>query len=200
MGGHLLAHTESVKPRECEYLLRQLVGMGFLSTRDSSHGGQMYELTVEGYAHLSDLENNAVDSTQVFVAMWFDDSMKDGYENGIEPAVRAAGYEPLRIDRKEHINKIDDEIIAEIRRSRFVIADFTQGNTGARGGVYYEAGFAHGLTIPVIFTCRADAIDKVHFDTRQYNHLTWESPEDLYHKLLQRISAVIGDGPLRTPG
>jgi hypothetical protein len=35
------------------------------------------------------------------------------------PAIRDSGYEPMRIDRKEHINKIDDEIIAEIRRSCF---------------------------------------------------------------------------------
>ena len=33
--------------------------------------------------------------------------------------------EPVRIDQKERLNKIDDEIIAEIRRSRFLVADFT---------------------------------------------------------------------------
>ena len=65
--------------------------------------------------------------------------------------IEDAGYEAVRIDEKEHTNKIDDEIIAEIRRSRFVVADFTQGKDGARGGVYYEAGFAHGLGIEVIF-------------------------------------------------
>ena len=46
----------------------------------------------------------------------------------------------MRIDRHEHVNKIDDEIIAEIRRARFVVADFTHGDTGGRGSVYYEAG------------------------------------------------------------
>ncbi|HZU50969.1 MAG TPA: hypothetical protein VE968_03750 [Sphingomicrobium sp.] len=116
---------------------------------------------------------------------------------GIEPAIREAGYEPLRIDRKEHLNKIDDEIIAEIRRSRFLVADFTHGDTGARGGVYYEAGFAHGLNIPVIFTCRADAIDKVHFDTRQYNHITWATPDELKERLAKRITATLGDGSLK---
>ena len=28
--------------------------------------------------------------------------------------------------------------------------------TGYRGGVYFEAGFAHGLGLPVIYTCRKD--------------------------------------------
>ena len=132
--------------------------------------------------------------------MWFDDSMYDIYENGIEPGIRDAGFNPLPINKKEHINKIDDEIIAEIRRSRFVVADFTQGEGGARGGVYYEAGFAHGLNIPVIFTCRQDILEKIHFDTRQYNHIPWE-PEKLgeFRKALaDRIAAVIGDGPNKT--
>ena len=31
----------------------------------------------------------------------------------------------MRIDRKEHINKVDDEIVAETKRARFVFADFT---------------------------------------------------------------------------
>ena len=63
------------------------------------------------------------------------------------------------------------------------------------GGVYYEAGFAHGLDIPVIFCCRKDVLEKVHFDTRQYNHIVWEKPEELREKLANRIAAVIGDGP-----
>ena len=67
--------------------------------------------------------------------MWFDPSMEDAYTEGIKPAIQDAGYEPLRIDRVEHINKIDDEIIKEIRRSQFVVADFTSDDKGARGGL-----------------------------------------------------------------
>lgn len=148
-----------------------------------------------GYARLAALDGSGAASSQAFVAMWFDPSMSEAYEEGIAPAIRDAGYEPIRIDQKDHNNKIDDEIIAEIKRSRFVVADFTQGDTGARGGVYYEAGFAHGLNMPVIFTCRADALENVHFDTRQYNHIAWENIDVLKNQLAQRISATIGDGP-----
>jgi hypothetical protein len=87
-----------------------------------------------------------------------------------------------------------DEIIAEIRRSRFLVADFTQGKDGARGGVYYEAGFAHGMNIPVIFTAKKGEA-KPHFDTRQFNHIFWETPKELCERLANRISATIGDGP-----
>ena len=119
------------------------------------------------------------------------------FEKGIHPAIKDAGYNSFRIDEKEHLNKIDDQIIAEIRRSRFIVADFTHGKGGPRGGVYYEAGFAHGLNIPVIFTCRKDGLDNIHFDTRQYPHIVWETPEQLRDMLANRIGAVIVDGPLK---
>src|SRR5271165_407541 len=113
--------------------------------------------------------------SQAFVAMWFAPQMMDAYEHGFEIAIGGAGYSALRIDRKEHDGKIDDQIIAEIRRSAFVVADFS----GHRGGVYYEAGFAHGLGRRVIFTCKQAEIDKLHFDIRQYNTILWTTPNEI---------------------
>jgi nucleoside 2-deoxyribosyltransferase len=112
----------------------------------------------------------------------------------IEKAIQISGYEALRIDRKEHNNKIDDEIVAGIRRSKFLVADFT----GHRGGVYFEAGFASGLGIPVIWLCREDALKDLHFDTRQYNHISWTEDKltELTNALQKRIEAILGRGPL----
>ena len=152
----------------------------------------------EGYQRLEELKKTNVASDQAFVAMWLHSSMDEVWKKGLEPGIRDAGYKALRIDRSESNNKIDDEIIAGIRRSRFLIADFTSDSPeNARGNVYYEAGFAHGLNIPVIFTCRKDLLEDIHFDTRQYNHIAWEKPEDLRKQLKDRISATIGDGPHR---
>jgi hypothetical protein len=53
-------------------------------------------------------------------------------------------------------------MISQIRRSKFLIADFT----GHRGGVYFEAGYAMGLGLPVFWTCRRDDLDKLHFGIR----------------------------------
>ncbi len=203
-----LAWSESTGMEQVEYLLRFLTNKGWLEEviisqfefaeePNSSVLLRSYLVTVDGHARVAELEKKRTNSSQAFVAMWFDNSMKSAWENGMEPGVRDAGYEPRRIDEKHHANKIDDEIIAEIRRSRFVVADFTHGKKGARGGVYYEAGFALGLNIPVIFACRKDKLKKVHFDTRQYPHIVWEQPEELRQQLAKRISAVIGDGPIR---
>lgn len=82
-------------------------------------------LSFAGFERIEAINQSSTSSSQAFVAMWFNESMKEPFEKGIDPAIRDAGYDPLRIDQKEHNNKIDDEIIAEIRRSRFVVADFT---------------------------------------------------------------------------
>ena len=199
LGGELLAHSESIRPVEVQYLVGQLEKKNFLEARQEADNETEHTVTIDGYAYLAELRKKAVDSQRAFIAMWFDETLLAAWEKGIEPGIRDAGYEPVRIDRKDHNNKIDDEIVAEIRRAHFLVADFTQGDTGARGGVYYEAGFAHGLNIPVIFTCREDAVDSLQFDTRQYNHITWKTPEELRERLTKRVSATIGDGPLAKP-
>ena len=188
------AHSESTSWDEIEFLIRYLERMGWIECRHTGGSLSQCTVTVDGYSQIAELTTN-LDSSQAFIAMWFDDAMTDACDNGIEPAIREAGYKPFRIDRKEHINKIDDEIIAELRRSRFLIADFTHGEDGARGGVYYEAGFAHGLNLPVIFTCRKDAVETLHFDTNHYNHIVWTTLAELREKLKARILAVIGKGP-----
>ena len=190
----LLAHSGCTDQNDLKFLLEYLEESGLIK-QDHSGALQRYILTVEGFARINELEQTQIVSERVFVAMWFDDSLVEAWELGICPAIREAGYEPFRIDQHEHIDRIDDLIIAEIRRARFVVADFTQGETGARGGVYYEAGFAHGLDIPVIFTCQEKSIEHLHFDTRQYNHIVWSDSYDLKEQLSNRIAAVIGDGP-----
>ncbi len=198
---YLLAATESIDFKEVKALIDFSVEQKLI---EDSYGS--LSLTFAGHSYIESLRAKPTSSSQGFVAMWFSEEVREAYDNGIEPAIAAAGYKPMRLDRKEHNNKIDDEIIAEIRRSRFVVADFTCGivNSGGedtaipRGGVYYEAGFAQGLGIPVIWACRSDHIKHVHFDTRQFNHITWSNPEELRDKLRNRIGAVIGDGPLKT--
>jgi CheY-like chemotaxis protein len=127
-------------------------------------------------------------SGQAFVAMWFTGELSAIYNRAIKPAIKAAGYRPMIIRLKEHANKIDDEIISEIGKSTFLVADFT----GHRGGVYFEAGIAMGREVPVIWTCRKDDIDNLHFDIRQYNCIAWSKPDEFRKRLQKRISHVIG--------
>ena len=119
--------------------------------------------------------------------MWFHTELDHVYENGFKAALDDTGYQSIRIDLIEHNEKICDRIVAEIRRSGLLIADIT----GNRPGVYFEAGFAMGLGLPVIWTCRDTDIDDVHFDTRQYNHIVWKDAADLKKRLADRIEATL---------
>lgn len=146
-------------------------------------------VTAKGLDRIAELGRNKAwkESKQAFVAMWFDSSLDKAWDAGFKKACGTSGYDARRMDLVEHNQKICDAIIAEIRRSRFVVADFT----GHRGGVYFEAGYALGLGIPVIWTCQKDDLEKTHFDTRQYNHIAWENEEDLFVRLKNRIEATI---------
>ena len=195
-----LAWSESTGDNEVGYLLdyllerellQQLSGGMLTSMGDHVIPGRVM-VTVEGHNQIA-LLKATMRGEQAFIAMWFHDDVNHVSGQAIEPAIRDAGYVPFRIDRTEYIDKIDDEIIAEIRRSRFLVADFSHGSGTVRGSVYYEAGFAHGLNIPVIFTCREGS--DLHFDTNHYNHIVWTDPEELREKLKNRILAVIGEGP-----
>jgi len=187
---------------ETRFLIEQIGDKGWIEIKPGAVVIRSAVVIIsKGYQRLEELKKANVASDQAFVAMWLTPLMDEVWEKGLEPGIRDAGYEALRIDRRESNDKIDDKIIAEIRRSRFLVADFTSPLKNARGSVYYEAGFAHGLNIPVIFTCRKDLIDKnhIHFDTRQYPHIAWEKEklEDLCEQLKSRILATIGDGPHR---
>ena len=193
------AFSESTNLKEVVFLLEYLNSQKWIDY-SKNRSNDVCQLTVEGYARLAELDKKEINSSKAFVAMWFDSSMKDLWEKGIRPGIEDAGYDATRIDEQEYENKIDDKIISEIKRSRFVVADFTHRDKedeekGVRGGVYYEAGFAHGMNIPVIFSCREDILDDIHFDTRQYNHIVWKTPDDLRIRLTNRITAVVGDGP-----
>jgi hypothetical protein len=197
--GEFIAQTESENLEELIALLETLKDQGYLIGRDDIRS---YAPTASGWERIDELAEQHAAGRQAFVAMWFDPSMEDAYLNGFHKAIRDAGYDPQRIDKKEHNNKIDDEIIAEIRRSRFLVADFTCNSHKvdeeihfiARGGVYFEAGYAMALPIPVIWSCKDTAIKGLHFDTRQYAHIVWSAPDDLYRQLRNRIGATIGDG------
>ena len=150
-------------------------------------------VSMRGWERLEEIKRTGRQSMRVFVAMYFHGSTDKLYGDAIEPAILKAGYDPLRIDRHEHVNRIDDEIIGQIKRSRFMVADFT----GQRHGVYFEAGMMQGLGRNVIWMCDKKEIeeDALHFDVRQFNFVTYESVDEAHTRLYRRILAIEGEGP-----
>lgn len=151
-----------------------------------------FYLTPSGWDHVLGTSASSAQHGRVFVAMWFHESMYDAYETGIKAALKSTGYLPVCMNETLQNDDINFAILAEIRRAQFVIADIT----GARGGVYFEAGFAKALGKDVFFTCRRDRFDQdKHFDTEHFHHTTWETPNDLARRLREKILALLGPGP-----
>jgi nucleoside 2-deoxyribosyltransferase len=134
-----------------------------------------------------------------FIAMAFDREDTDKiYDRAMQPCLKSLSIKPIRIDREEHNDDIDDKIIEELEKASFVIADLTY----ARPSVYFEAGYAE-RNVPVIYTCRNDhfrpkpddehGIFRVHFDLQMKNIIGWkDNGENAFSKRLsKRIKKVI---------
>lgn len=186
---------------------------GRLDWLEQKNGGEFgpiqFRLTIQGWHEVDRRRSERGTGSQAFVAMWFHAEMTPIFDQGIVPALKATGWNPYRADRAPNNNRIDDEIVAQIRKSALLVADVT----GDRAGVYYEAGLAQGLGIPVIWCCNqswkarlpkaalpnstdnpeidtVSWVDRMHFDTRQFPHILWTDAHDLRKQLGDRIEAL----------
>ena len=169
----MLVLTESTSKSDVELLVDYLVDRGLLQ---KSPKGGIVKISLDGYQRLTELDTPNTDSRQVFVAMWFNDTTR-ALREIVKQSIESVGMTHYIIDEDSFEDKICDKIEVEIRRSRLLVADFTHGDDGARGSVYYEAGLAKGLGLPVVWTCRESQMNKLHFDINHYPHLGWESDQ-----------------------
>jgi len=181
--------------KEFVYYLKSLAERGLIRFSIEHHRTingpiQVVDITAAGWDFLEKNARTAAISDQAFVAMSFSPELKTIWENGIKKAIERAGYVAYRVDSEPHADRIDVKIMAEIKNSRFLVADVTE----QKRGVYFEAGYALGLGRRVIWCVREDELKNVHFDTRQYNHIVWKTPDELLEKLYYMICAVIGKG------
>ena len=182
-------------PDEILFYIRFLVERALLIWADnkehslsSADGSISIALSPGGWDYLDNYEQRAIELCQAYVAMSFSEKMKNVWDKAIKPAINEAGYKACRVDSEQHTDKINAKIIAEIRNSLFIVAEVTEDNQA----VYFEAGYAIGRNLPVIWCVNKDNLDKVHFDTRQYNHVVWNTADELKEKLYDVICAVVG--------
>jgi len=122
------------------------------------------------------------------------------YENVITKVLSELNIKPVRVDKTEHNENIDIKIIELIQTSKLCITDLTY----ARPSAYFEAGYAMGNGIPVIYTVRKDHFNskendiygnyRVHFDLQMKNIIDWSSTTQtstFEKRLRSRINHVI---------
>jgi hypothetical protein len=110
---------------------------------------------------------------------WFDRYYKEIYI----PAIRDAGFEPVRADELFTTGSVVEQIWEEITKAKLLLADLS----GKNPNVFYELGLAHAAVKPVVFT--ASRVDDVPFDLRHLRVIIYEIQEpDWSTKLRKSIT------------
>jgi nucleoside 2-deoxyribosyltransferase len=186
--------------QEIHQILRDLRTLNYINVIDcldsleNPDSINSFTISLEGKILIE--KNQQAVLNQGFIAISFSEEARKTASAIIE-GIKSAGYAPKMISDKEYNGQIVQEIFYEISRSLFVVMDSSDSNNGA----YYEAGYAKGIKVPVIYTCRRDVFEnkdkegkynKPHFDIQQENHILWTNETDLTNKLKKRIEASMG--------
>lgn len=153
------------------------------------------ELTIAGWQRFEELRQVNKESKQAFMAMQFDDEQKKFINEKLKPVVKEAGFDLLLLtDINSKENLIDNKLRVAIKQSRFLICDLTHCNAGA----YWEAGYAEGLKLPVIYICEKSAFKhknktkRPHFDVNHQEIFQWDKKnEESINSFLENIKAKI---------
>ena len=130
-----------------------------------------------------------------FLAMQYDEpDLERLVKDHIKPAIsKELGYEVRDLRDVARAGIIDEIMRTTIKGASFVIADLTHDNNGA----YWEAGFAEGFSIPVIYICQEEKFRKVktHFDTNHLTTIRWrfEDPDGFRKELVETIRRTIDE-------
>lgn len=102
-----------------------------------------------------------------FVIQPFDKgNFDDRYNDTFEPAIKAAGLEPYRVDKDFSVRIPIDTIEENIRISKICFAEITTDNPN----VWYELGYAFASNKDVVMVCSDERKSKFPFDI-QHKHI-----------------------------
>jgi hypothetical protein len=107
---------------------------------------------------------------------WPDRYFKDIYV----PAIRDAGFEPIRADGLFNAGSVIEQIWDQIGRAKVLLAELT----GKNPNVFYELGLSHAISKPVVFV--SGALEDVPFDLRHLRVVTYDTKEPNWGELLRR--------------
>lgn len=121
---------------------------------------------------------------------WFDRYYQDIYA----PAIKEAGFEPIRADELFTTGSVVEQIWEQIEKAKLLLADLS----GKNPNVFYELGLSHAARKPVIFT--AGAVDDVPFDLRHLRVITYDVREPEWAALLRKNVTDYLRNAIKEPG
>lgn len=115
-----------------------------------------------------------------FVMMPFGPWMDRYYQDIYSPAIREAGFEPVRGDELFSTGSVVEQIWEQIEKAPVLLADLS----GKNANVFYELGLAHAARKPVVFT--ASTVEDVPFDLRHLRVIIYDVREPEWSKNLRQ--------------
>jgi hypothetical protein len=106
-----------------------------------------------------------------FVMMPFGEWFDKYYQEIYVPAIKEAGFEPIRADELFTTGSVVEQIWEQIERAKLLLADLS----GRNPNVFYELGLAHAAHKPVVFT--ASQLEEVPFDLRHLRVIIYDVRE-----------------------
>ena len=157
------------------FLIDGLIQRDLLIKVERASGRKEVTLSFAGWERYEELVRGSPSGHNAFMAMKFEETLRQIVDEHFRPAVRQAGFILKLLDDEPRAGLIDDRLRVEIQGARFVISDLTHDNSGA----YWEAGYAEGLGKPVIYTCNRDVFEErsTHFDTNHLLTVLWSENE-----------------------
>ena len=196
LGKELLSSQFSQKhyfanENETNFYVQTLVTNGLITYLRRTHFEVRISITYDGLIKLIGLQEEGAKSNRCFVAMSFDTEENSLFYDVIQPVCEKYNFLAIRVD-KIHTHSeqsINDLIIAEIKKARFIIADFTKN----KDGVYFEAGYGLGRGKKVIYSCQRTHFDNLHFDLNHFPFLIYDTNHEFKEMLENKIQSFILD-------
>jgi hypothetical protein len=110
---------------------------------------------------------------------WFDRYYQEIYV----PAIKEAGFEPIRADELFTTGSVVEQIWDQIEKSKILLADLSEKNAN----VFYELGLAHAAGKPVVFT--SSNVNDVPFDLRHLRVIIYDIREPEWAPRLRKSIA-----------
>jgi hypothetical protein len=89
----------------------------------------------------------------------------------LTPAIKEAGFEPIRADELFTTGSVVEQIWEQIQKAKVLLADLS----GKNANVFYELGLAHAAKKPVVFT--SAVVEDVPFDLRHLRVIIYDIRE-----------------------
>ena len=121
---------------------------------------------------------------------WYDRYYQEVYI----PAIREAGFEPVRADELFGSGSVVEQIWEQIAKARVLLADLTDKNPN----VFYELGLAHAARKPVVFS--SGHLEDVPFDLRHLRVIVYEVREPNWSEKLARSVTEYLKNAVKDPG